>query len=171
MKKRIFAIALFVLSGTAVAHAEWMTTVEDDLFSDNKVAVMMGLININSSIYAKCTGPDKVSLSYIEAAGDASEVTDPVPAGKIVFKSDDGERFSSAASIYRHNDKYVGFSYDDLTTVADAIRDFGAADSKIAVGLDLDISDEPLTVTVSARGSSKAVKQFLAACGLDEDAE
>ncbi|WP_108459236.1 hypothetical protein [Devosia naphthalenivorans] len=166
IKSKLAIVVATLTLTTAGAQAEWMTTVEDDLFSDNKTAVMVSMISMNASIYAKCVGPDAVYLAYIEAAGDASSITQPMDAGDIVFKGDNGERFTSKTSIYRHNDKYVGFSYDDEATVADAIRDFGEADSKISVGLDLITSDEPMTVTVSARGSSKAVKQFIEACAI-----
>ena len=167
MRKLVLgALAALALSTTA-ANAEWMTTVEEDLFSEGSTATMIGLISLNSSIYATCNA-DSVTIAYVEAAGDASEVTEPIELGEIVFKGDNSERHLSKTSIYRHNNGYVGFTFDDTDRVVDVIRDIGKADSKISVGLNLVLSDKPMTVSVSARGSSKAVKSFFEACGIEE---
>lgn len=168
MNKLILFAAIFAGGLTTAAYGNWITTVEDDLFSDNKNAVMVGVIDLNSSIYARCVGPDRVELAYIEASDDASSLTSPIASGgDIVFKGDNGKRHSSPVTIYQHNASYIGFSYDDKATILAAIKDFGVADSKIAIGLDLVFNDEPFMATAPAFGSAKAVKQFIDACGLE----
>lgn len=167
MRKSILpvAAALGLLLATTPAFAQWATTVEEDLFSDGGSATMIGLISMNASIYATCDA-ESMSIAYIEAASDAGELSAPVEVGEIVIKGDNGSRHASKTSIYRHNNTYVGFSFDDSEGVLAVIRDIGKASSKISVGLDLILSDKPMTVSASAQGSSKAVKQFLEACGV-----
>lgn len=164
MKAFLFG-AVLAIAGVAPAYADWLTTVEDDLFSDNKVATMIAATSPSWMIYAQCHGPDDVSLAYIEA-GSPGDLKSSVPAGKMVVKADNGKRWESQSSVYPHNDGYVGFSFDDKADVVDVIREMGSANSKISVGLDLIVSNSPTTMNISARGSSRAVKQFLDACGL-----
>lgn len=163
--KRSICGAVIAIALTGAAHGQWMTTVEDDLFSDDQVVTMIGVGSDSWSIYATCQGSE-ASLAYIERA-DPGQLASSVPAGTIVIKADVGERWESDASIYPHNDSFVGFSFDDTTKLRQVIEDIGKAKSKITVGLDLILSDSPSQASLSAQGSSRAARDFLAACDFE----
>lgn len=150
---------------TGQAYAQWMTTVEDDLFSDKKIATMIGVGGVHWSIYAHCSDADGMKLSYIEK-GDPSGITSPLMVGKIVLKPDTGQRWTSETRMYWHNDSYIGFDYANQADIPKIIEEIGAAKRTILVGLDLAL-DSPSTISLTASGSSKAARQFLAACGAD----
>jgi len=164
MKRVLLSLtALLVL--TTGASSQWMTSVEDDLFSDEKVVTMIGVGSDNWSIYATCQGA-KATLAYIERA-DPGGLTGSVPAGKIVIKADVGSRWESDASIYAHNDSFIGFSFDDTSQLRQVIEDLGKANSKITVGLDLILADSPSQSSLGAQGSSRAARDFLAECDFE----
>lgn len=165
MMRSILCGAAFAMALTGAAHAQWVTSVEDDLFSDDKIVTMIGVGSENWSIYATCQGAE-ASLAYIERA-DPGELSGSVPAGKIVIKPDVGTRWESEMSMYAHNDSFVGFSFDDTSKLRQVIEDLGKANSKITVGLDLILTDSPSQASLGARGSSRAARDFLAACDFE----
>lgn len=166
--KRLLLVAALLAGSTTLAHAQWMTNVEDDLFSDKKIATMVGYSTPTKSILVTCSDSSDVSLTYVEK-GDSSAFSGraPMQVGKMVIKPDNGQKWESTTSVFAQNPEFFGFSFDDTGALPGLIREIGHADSKVVFGLNLISSDIPIQWPIPAQGSTSAVKSFMEACGLE----
>ncbi|MGX1306218.1 hypothetical protein AB7M35_000938 [Amorphus suaedae] len=162
---RIVAVLGAMTLGVSTSYAQWTTDVTDDLFSDNKNASMVGMINFNSGMYLSCSGPEKLTFSYIER-GDWEPGMDGVPA-KLIVQVDGGEKHALHGVFYDHNADFYGVESDEVDKIRPIVAAIRDAKSKIMVGLLIESSGRSYSASVSVNGSTRAASRFIEACNID----
>lgn len=160
-------LVLTVSAGCANAQG-WLTKVDDDIVNDGKTATMVGVVGPSlQTLLFRCSSSGDLMMAYVERDTYDSRL-DNVPA-TIFVKVDGLAKHTIDAEFFEHNAKYMGMrakiGRDALVRILDEI---GRARSKIAVGFHIAIVDGSWSGSISARGSTAAVGQFVDACGLHD---
>lgn len=166
MKKLIFAFLTISVLASNSAHAQWLTKLDENLFTGKQDPIMMGMISQRNFIYIQCSADGNPEISYVEQVSEDSNVPAGVelPVGNMIIKADTGQRWAASAKMYQHNNVFIGMKHDDAENARQIIEEIGKANGKVLLGLDLITSDEPFNASIPARGSTKAAKLFLANC-------
>ncbi|HCR1893016.1 TPA: hypothetical protein ONC27_004777, partial [Enterobacter asburiae] len=84
-----------------IAHAQWVTNTEDDLFSGGKKAMMLGEVSSdNGAIVFDCT-KEKLSAAYVEM-DKSTESLSEVPMD-LIMKVDGNTAVKLDATLSRRN--------------------------------------------------------------------
>lgn len=155
-------IAGFIVSLSLVSFsvsAEWMTKIEDDLFSGGKQAMMYGELSGFNGIIFDCT-KDGMSLSYVEKGAFNAKNTVPVT---IIVKVDGNDPLKLEGNFQKRNDEYI----QAITQQADILQilpQLKQAKSKMLIGLNVQEINKKMSFSADVRGSTKAVNDFAEAC-------
>ena len=118
-----------------IAHAQWVTNTEDDLFSGGKKAMMLGEVSSdNGAIVFDCT-KEKLSAAYVEM-DKSTESLSEVPMDLIM-------------------------KVDQLKTV---LKQLQGAKSKVLVGVQTKDGGNQHSMSANVSGSTTAVNSFIKAC-------
>lgn len=149
---------------TSIAHAQWLTQVDDDLFTGDKKATLIGdLQGADTALTFDCT-KQKLTISYAERYGE-QEAVSATPFNLIV-KVDPGDAHKMDAQSKRRNSKYLEISSDDKEKIGSILKSLLQAKSKILVGLETKDGGNQFSASGSVAGSTKAADQFIKACEL-----
>ncbi|MGE9553867.1 hypothetical protein ACQPT2_22365 [Erwinia amylovora] len=161
MKK--LGLVVLLASVTGIAHAQWSTSVDDDIFSGGKKATMIATIGSysdSSALIFECT-KSALSFAYVERFNQPEKVShNPVD---MFVKIDSGDIKKLESSFEERNDKYIQAGVDDKDAITQILKEASKAKSKIIVGISNDAIGQN-SVTANVSGSSKAVNQFATAC-------
>lgn len=161
MKKIGLVVLLAFVTGAA--HAQWATSVDDDIFSGGKKATMVASIgdyNDSSALIFDCT-KNELSFAYIERSNQPEKASH-LPVDMFV-KIDSGEIKKMKSSFEERNDKYIQAGVDDKDVITQILKEAVKAKSKMIVGISSDVIGQH-SVSANVAGSSKAVTQFATAC-------
>lgn len=164
MKLTALFFATCIAVAPSIAHADWLTKVEDDIFSDGKKATMLGAISVGSSLIADCTTGGPVSLAYAET-GEWQDGLELLKF-RLLVKIDSSPVREFVGTAGQRNEKTWQVEAASGDDVLAAIKAMADSKKQVLVGLQEPITNIKYSGTVTARGSSRAVKQFLEACGL-----
>jgi hypothetical protein len=169
MKSTLFlAVAsLAILTSAATASsAEWLTKVDEDVFSGKSTAVMIGGSGAQLNVYLSCDGDRKNSLAVIFKAEEG--VVEDVD-GELVLKADDAEPLRYAVRSYNHNDSYGGFLVElQPEEASKLVAIIKGAKKRVVAGLQVTALDIKASNTLATTGSTKAAEQFAKACELGQ---
>lgn len=141
------------------ANAEWVTKVEDDLFSGGKQAMMYGTISLMNGIIFDCT-KDELSLSYVEKGPfDAKE---PIPV-TIIVKVDGNDPLRLEGNFKKRNDEYMQGTTNQAGIIQ-VLTQLKQAKSKMLIGLSVQAVNKKMSFSADVEGSTKAVNEFAEAC-------
>jgi hypothetical protein len=168
MKSTVFlavaSVAILTSSATAFS-SDWLTKVDEDVFSGKSTAVMIGS-GTQLNVYLSCDGERKNSLAVIFKAeeGIVEEVD-----GELVVKTDDAEPHRYAVKSYNHNDSYGGF-LAELTPeeASKLVASIKGAKRRVVAGLQVTAFDMKVSNTLATIGSTRAAEQFAKACELGQ---
>ncbi|CAI1954780.1 hypothetical protein [Serratia plymuthica] len=164
MKKLIKYTLLSSVLFTSFAHAQWLTQVDDDLFTGGKKATLVGdLQGADAALIFDCT-KQKLTISYAERYGE-QEAVSATPFNLIV-KVDAGDAHKMDAQSKRRNSKYLEISSDDREQIEPILKSLLQAKSKVLVGLETKDGGNQFSASGSVAGSTKAADQFIKACEL-----
>lgn len=158
MKRALIALSFFAVSG--LAHAQWTTKAEDDLFSGGKKASMYAIYNINQALAFDCA-KDELSMAYIEKTDKPSR--DSVEFDMLV-KVDNGNIIKLKGSSGVRNSDYYGITSTDKAEIIDILKQASNAKSKIVFGLSVPDTDYKQSFTFDVINSTAAVKKFIDSC-------
>jgi len=106
MKSALLTSALL----TSNAHAQWLTQVDDDLFTGGKKATLIGYLqDADSALIFDCT-KRKLTISYAERYGEQEPVS--ATPFNLIVKVDSGDAHKMDAHSKRRNSKYLEVSSD-----------------------------------------------------------
>ncbi|WP_213993793.1 hypothetical protein [Sodalis sp. dw_96] len=162
MKIRTILIMAAIFFST-LCHAAWYTKVDDDIFSGKKNAMLFGDLNSASSLLVFDCSPDNLSISYLEKT-TAAEIP-PAPIDMLV-KVDSADVVKFDAIMGRRNDTYMSISAADKDLILTLLSQIKSARNKILLGLQNTSVGMKLSLSTDAQGSSKAVADFVTACGI-----
>ncbi|UMB78180.1 hypothetical protein FXN80_07195 [Dickeya fangzhongdai] len=158
--KIIFAAMIFISPFT---HAEWMTKVDDDVFSGGHKAVMMGSLGNSSSLVIFDCTKGKASIAYAEA--DKTSNNPDFPAD-LIIKIDGNDPIKFDAMISRRNDKTIQVGSDDMDKVTQVLKLLKTAKSKFLVGIQTKDGGHQSSFSGGVSGSTNSVNSFASACEL-----
>lgn len=162
---KLFALVAFV--GVLVAgHAQagWYTTIEDEIFSGGKKAMLIGEISPDAFVVADCVSGERLSFGYAEI-GEWKEGYSTLTA-RILIKVDGGQVHELVGAASERNSTYFQFVATEADMITPVLKDIGGAKKPILVGIEVAGSDNKHSATIHPSGSTKAIKQFMEACGL-----
>jgi len=149
-----------------LAHAQWVTNTDDDIFTNSKKATMMVPINEYSDeqlFIFDCTKND-LSFAYIEKNKDSSDAKIPV---EMIAKVDSGEILKMDGLTSKRNDNYYQIGTDDREAIISLLKSAKKAKSKMIVGLNIQQLNIKQSFSASTSGSTKAIAEFTSACGIN----
>ncbi|WP_334677549.1 hypothetical protein [Klebsiella pneumoniae] len=164
MKKvRLINAALAAVLLTSFAsHAQWLTKVDDDLFTGGKKALMIGdLSSSNSGLIFDCT-KNKLSVAYVET--DKSSDSVPAIAMDLIIKVDGNPANKLEASLSRRNAQAIEVSTDDAEKITAVLKQLQNAKSKVLVGIQTQDGGNQSSFSGNASGSTAATNSFIKAC-------
>ncbi|MFH3346653.1 hypothetical protein [Klebsiella aerogenes] len=164
MKKTRFikaAIAAALLT-SFTAQAQWLTTVDDDLFSGGKKAMMIGsLSSSDSALIFDCT-KTKISVAYVET--DKSTESLPTMSMDLIVKVDGNPINKFKASLARRNAQAIEIKSDDTEMITTLLKQLQNAKSKVLVGVQTPDGGNQSSFSGNASGSTVAANSFVKAC-------
>lgn len=162
MNKLIKYTLLSAVLFTSFAHAQWLTQVDDDLFTGGKKATLVGdLQGADTALIFDCT-KQKLTIAYAERYGE-QEAVSAAPFNLIV-KVDAGDAHKMDAQSKRRNSKYLEVSSDDREQIGAILKSLLQAKSKVLVGLETKDGGNQFSASGGVSGSTKATDQFIKAC-------
>ncbi|MCX5495581.1 hypothetical protein OSH11_12760 [Kaistia dalseonensis] len=165
MKRIVLPLAAFcIVVLPSIARADWLTNVEDDIFSGGKKATMLGYISAGSFFTADCVTDGSVSLAYAEK-GKWVDGLDLLKF-RLLVKVDAGAVREFVGKASQRNDETWQVEATDQDDVLATIKAIGNTKKQVLIGLQEPVTGMKYSGTVTARGSTRAVKQFVEACGI-----
>lgn len=163
MLKFAKALLLLPLVYASIANAEWITTTEDDVFSDGKSAMMLGGLDPYSALVFDCNSSG-TSLSFIQISQWNKNMEGA--ESRVLVKVDSNNKYEFIGRLYQRNDKYIGVRVEDPNLVK-LLAEIKEAKSKVIIGLANKSNDQKWNGAASAYGSTKATQQFIDACKIN----
>lgn len=145
-----------------IAHAQWVTNTEDDLFSGGKKAMMLGEVSsANGAIVFDCT-KDKLKAAYVEM-DKTTELTSELPMD-LVMKVDGNNAVKLDANLSRRNVQSIQIESNDSDALKTLLKQLKEAKSKVLVGAQTKDGGNQHSFTANVSGSTTAVNSFVKAC-------
>lgn len=158
IKVSLIAAAL----ASPIAHAQWVTNTEDDLFSGGKKAMMLGEVSsVNSAIIFDCT-QDKLTVAYVEM-DKSTESLSEIPMD-LIMKIDNNAAVKLDATLSRRNVQSIQIESDASEQLRTLLKQIQAAKSKVLVGVQTKDGGNQHSITANVSGSTTAVNSFVKAC-------
>ena len=126
--------------------------------------MLIGEISPDAFVVADCVTGERLSFAYAEA-GDWKEGYSSLTA-RILVKVDGGQVHELVGAASERNSTYFQFVATEADIITPLLKDIGGAKKPILVGIEVAGSDSKHSTTITPSGSTKAVKQFMEACGL-----
>jgi hypothetical protein len=161
---KAFVLAVAIAAVPAAAQASWATTVEDDIFSGGKKAMMLGMVSSGSFVVADCESGGDLSLGYAEK-GDWADGLQNLNF-RLLVKIDGEAVREFDGKARQRNEQAWQVTADKPDEVLAAIRAIGGAQKQVLIGVQEPVTGTKFSGTARSAGSTRAVKQFLEACGL-----
>ncbi|HGV9181391.1 TPA: hypothetical protein ACNO4K_005226 [Salmonella enterica subsp. enterica serovar Newport] len=162
IKSNIIKITLLSALLSPLAHAQWITNVEDDLFSGGQKAVMLGSLTSSGSAVIFDCSKGKLTASYVEE----DKLTDDVPnlPMDLIIKIDGNAATKLDASLSRRNAQTLEITSDDSKSIIPLLKQLQNAKSKILVGVQTKDGGNQSSFSGNVSGSTSAVNSFVKAC-------
>lgn len=164
MNKTKAVVAAIGLVVAASANAEWYASIEDDIFSGGKKAIVLGDVGPGHSLAFDCAEGELTAALLEEGAW--SETDSPLSA-VLLIKVDDNAPIQFDARYGERNAKYKQIISLDRDTTLKALKEIQAAQHKILVGVKFVAIDSKWSGTAPVTGSTREVGRFLEACKLN----
>ncbi|WP_347254118.1 hypothetical protein [Leminorella grimontii] len=162
LRKIIIKMLMIFAFVSPIAHAQWITNVDDDLFSGGKKAMMYGELNsLYSAIIFDCT-KEKLSVAYIEE--DKSSDAVPSISMDLIIKIDGFDAKKLHAILSRRNAQKLQIASDESETIKELLKQLKSAKSKILVGIQTNDGENQTSFSGNVSGSTAAVTRFVSAC-------
>ncbi|MBJ9163384.1 hypothetical protein I5485_13190 [Citrobacter farmeri] len=163
MTNNLIKISLIVASlASPIAHAQWITNTEDDLFSGGKKAMMLGSLTSSSgAIIFDCT-KEKLTASYVEEDKSSDEV--PNLSTDLIIKVDGNAATKLDASLSRRNAQSLQIKSEDSENITQLLKQLQGAKSKVLVGVQTKDGGNQSSFSADVSGSTAAVNSFIKAC-------
>ncbi|KFC09016.1 hypothetical protein GTGU_01208 [Trabulsiella guamensis ATCC 49490] len=167
MIKRIKPLIILAVSTLSpLAHADWITTTGEDLFSSGRTAMMLGTTSSKAALTFDCT---KESLEINFVVEDSKlNIVNPMQL-MLVVKVDDNQptRFEGSAS--RRNYKYIQVGTKEAGIkgsegIISVIKQIQNAKEKFTVRVRFNESGYKAAFSGNVRGATKATNDFINAC-------
>ena len=148
-----------------IAHAQWVTNTEDDLFSGGKKAMMLGEVSSdNGAIVFDCT-KEKLSAAYVEM-DKSTESLSEVPMD-LIMKVDGNTAVKLDATLSRRNVQSLQIQSDDADQLKTVLKQLQGAKSKVLVGVQTKDGGNQHSMSANVSGSTTAVNSFIKACEIN----
>ncbi|OWF84500.1 hypothetical protein B4907_07685 [Yersinia kristensenii] len=146
-----------------LAYAQWGTVVDDDLFTGVKSYLAGDLRGNSSALLFDCTS-NTLSISYIEK--HTQKESDSVIPLNLIVKVDADEAQKMNAQSGMRNSNYMGITSDDKEKIIPILKSLQQAKNKFLVGVETKDGGHQYSNSGVVAGSTKAVDQFIKACGI-----
>lgn len=164
ISRAVVLVATFAFS--SFASADWMATVEDDIFTGKKKAMLAGMITVNHILAFDCA-PQLLTFSLLERSRHLESEDFSRADLHLVVKVDQGKIHEFEARAGRRNDDYIQMETVEREKILDLLKEVRNAQSRIQVGMYERLSDSKWSATASVRGSTRETTRFLRACELE----
>ena len=152
ISKVVALLVTFLFS--SFASADWVATVEDDIFTGKKKATLAGMITVNHMLAFDCA-PQLLTLSLLERARHLEGEDFSRADLHLVVKVDQGKIHEFEARAGRRNESYIQMGTVEREKILDLLKEVRNAQSRIQVGLHERLSDSKWSATASVRGSTR----------------
>lgn len=164
--KLLIAITLASLSTMVHANA-WTVTIKDDLFSDTgKQAILIGFNRDPISFMAICNSK---SFSYHILFAQKASIDETANTynddATYAIKVDEQAPYIEQSVLQRRNANFLHTGQSKTKPTEEEVamlKTIGAAKKRIILGIDA--AGQQFNTTLSASGSTEAVKTFLSTC-------
>lgn len=164
MKAGMAAVAgMLGLAVSTLANAGWSTTVQDDIFSGGKSAMMVGTISAYQSVVLDCNS-EGVTLALIQQ--EKWQEGHDNSTWSLLVKVDDGDVHRFTAASGRRNDKFSQYGTAEQDEILKVLNDLRNAKSQVLLGLQSDVYNAKWSGTAPVNGSTSAADRFMQACKL-----
>lgn len=161
-KGNIIKIVLLSALLSPLAHAQWLTNVEDDLFSGGQKAVMIGSLSSSDNAVIFDCSKGKLTASYVEEDKTTDGSLD-LPMD-LIIKIDGNTATKLDARFSRRNAQTLEVSSDDSKNITPLLKQLQNAKSKILVGVQTKDGGNQNSFSGDVSGSTTAVNRFVKAC-------
>lgn len=162
VKNNIIKLSIIAALFSPLAHAQWVTNVEDDLFSGGKKAMMIGSVSSeNSAIVFDCT-KSELTAAYIEMDKTTESISE-IPMD-LIMKVDGNSPVKLDAALSRRNVQFLQIQSDDSDQLKVLLKQLQEAKSKVLVGVQLKDGEGQNSFSANVSGSTSAVNGFIKAC-------
>lgn len=161
MKKLLLASTL-LFTMTGLAHAQWRSSVEDDLFS-GKNAILIGDMSAGEAMYFDCKKGQEPRLAlllpYKDGDDDISVQVD------MLVKVDDNTPLKGIGTFEKRNDNYMQISYsgDNIPEMLKQLRD---AKNQYLAGFQVERANIRESFRGSVYRSTASINRFVDACDI-----
>lgn len=162
IRKSLISVVLG-LAVTSAANADWMTSVEDDIFSGGQKAMLMGNIDPYHALIFDCDS-NGLSMNLLEKAKWESGMARA--SYRLLVRVDQGEVYDFAAKGSQRNDLFTQTSVLDKDEVLKLLGEIRDAQQQVQVGLQIKEIGAKWSGIASAAGSTRETDRFLNACNL-----
>lgn len=161
-RNRLISVVLGLVVASA-ANADWMTHVEDDIFSGGQKAMLVGTIDPYHALIFDCVS-DGLSMHFLEKTKWESGMAQA--SFRLLVKVDQGEVYDFAAKGSQRNDVFIQASVSDKDRVLKLLGEIRDAQQQIQLGLRVKEIDAKWSGIASVAGSTRETDRFLKACNL-----
>lgn len=168
MIKNVFlsAAGVLLIMVSSVAHAEWQTKVDDDVFADGgRSAKLLGVATKNTALMFECNKAE-LSLSYVERGLPDADDFEGITA-EMRLKIGDNKAMKFMAVGRALNDKIAQLKTNDAELIKTALSQLKTTKAKTIFGIFFPQIDFKFTSGISSSHSSQAVNQFIETCNIE----
>jgi hypothetical protein len=164
MKARIAAaVGALGLVVSTLASAGWSTTVQDDIFSGGKTAMLIGYISPYQSVVVDCNS-EGLSLALLQQ--EKPQEGRGTSSWNLLVKVDGGDVHRFTAVSGRRNDKFSQYATADQDEIMKVLQDLRNAKSQVLFGLQSEEYNAKWSGTAPVDGSTRETDRFMQACKL-----
>ncbi|EJQ0322605.1 hypothetical protein NZI90_003786 [Escherichia coli] len=161
------AINLIIIGSLLLStpvFADWVVRVEDDAFSDEPYAMMLGSDDGKHGVAFECSS-GSLSLSYIEQLDDVEifRKLGSLPAD-IAFRVDKNPTMKIQAVTEVRNNGFIGIKSDDVDTIKTLLTQLQQSKEKSLVGVRFPQIDQKFSFSIKPKGVTAAVQKFITTC-------
>lgn len=164
MNKRILLKCSLLLTTLVMplAHADWATRVDDDVFTGGHKAMMLGLLgSTNNALVFDCS-KNVLDIAYVEQDSSTQDI-DGLPMD-LVVKIDAAPVVKFDATLSRRNSTTIQAKSEDEGAITEVLKSLQTAKSKIIVGVQSKAGTNQQSLTGNIYGSTTSVNDFIKAC-------
>ena len=159
----VVALAAWFLLAVGPAFAQWRVQQGIDISSGGPSILLIGKFDDRNSFYASCiAGVTRLFVESFDGKDDALTGSGRIDVGITLDQLNDSLWWTTGQQARRPG--YITSNLTDPAVFARALRDIAAAKQSITVSLYLQDTRTMSDLTISAAGSTAAVREFGALC-------
>ncbi|MBK5553815.1 hypothetical protein JFU49_26560 [Pseudomonas sp. TH03] len=157
------AVALVGITFSSIASAYWSATIQDDIFSGGKKAMLLGDISPGQTLAFDCDASD-LSIALLQKSKwpEGRESS----SWKLLIKVDQGEIHKFTAESSKRNEDYIQYSTNEREEILKVLSELRDAKSSVQLGIQSNEFESKWAGAMPVSGSTRETDRFMQACKL-----